>query len=408
MSKFIFILLALLVSSHSQALTCSDALENQLAELPDVLTQPRAIDVSVDIDKSCITASMDLFYSWTDSVRVEREEKNEPSIGHYGYCVNSQQKNVNRLHIPPCQSELYTTVVQNSYNDVLKCLNLDPKKLFAITAVESGFHINTFSLSGQDIGIGQLIPAAITEVNQFWDESLAEIKASSNPACQNIQPFLADMISAPSEGKEQACAMMALPENPVRNLLYKGLLQQFHEKKMSKYFDQTGMKNRLQSFTGEEWSAEELKSLQEILVFLAYNAGSQGTKDIFEAFISLQQNRLTEWDQKYNELYSYSIDYFLRAMELGVNGYTKESDELLEARNMVQIQMNDMVTAKKTSYLAKSLFFISQTPGSFGEYLVKEGKSDYLNILLKRIDFIENKVLNAPGRCATPRFLSGQ
>lgn len=408
MNKFIALLALSFIGIPAQAETCSNALETQLAQLPDVLTQPRPIDSTIDLDKNCITASMETFYSWTESVREERAAKKLPAIGHYGYCESSKQKDVKRLHTPPCQSELYTTVIQNSYNDVLKCLNMNPKKIFAITAVESGFHINTFSLSGQDIGIGQLIPAAITEVNAFWNESLAEISASSNPACQNLQPFLANLESAPSSGAEQSCAMMALPENPVRNLLYKGLLHQFHEKKMSKYFNQTGMKDRLQQFTGKPWTEEELKSLQEVLVFLAYNAGSQGAKDIFESFIAEKQMQLKDWNNQYNELYGFYIDYYLRAMDLGSQGYNKDAELLLKERANVKTKMNDLLTIQQNSFVSKSLFFIGDSAGSFGDFLLKNKKSEYINILLKRIDYIENSMLNAPGLCSQAGFLSGK
>lgn len=201
--------------------------------------------------------------------------------------------------------------------------------------------------------------------------------------------------------------MMALPENPVRNLLYLGLLHKFHERQMEQYFVQSRLAERLQLQTGEAWTEDELKKLQEVLVFLAYNAGFQGAKQMFEAFMDLKQANLVLWNQKHQEIYRSSIDLYLEAMDLEAQGKSEEALVLLSQRQQLYVDLGQLKESRQELHIPKSMYFAGESPGSFGEYLVKTNSSNYLNILLARIQYIE-ETLASPGLCAQSSFLKGQ
>lgn len=124
----------------------------------------------------------------------------------------------------PCITQNYVNVTYNSLVDVAECLNFDPKDLLPKLFNESGVLINTLG-AGFDTGVGQLTGVAIEEVNKYYDKYLAEMeKASINkPACLRLMKSKV-FLKKVGDALNVRCSLIAPPENPLKNIVYMGIL----------------------------------------------------------------------------------------------------------------------------------------------------------------------------------------
>lgn len=133
----------------------------------------------------------------------------------------------------PCVTETLVSATYHSYVDVMECLNLNPKLFFPKIARESGFLINAYG-AGKDGGIGQFTQPAIEAVNQEFQEYMSQIEkaAATKPSCARIIKYKAMLTKAESAASNR-CAMIAAPENPLRNILYIGIFNRSHMDRFS-------------------------------------------------------------------------------------------------------------------------------------------------------------------------------
>jgi hypothetical protein len=401
--QFFCVVVLIFVAGPLWAQNCSNELEPEIASLPVSWTQPYAAQGD-ELPIQCISASMDTFYSWTRSLREERREKGLRDIGHYGYCQNENQSTPVKRHIPPCKSTGYMGLIQTVYNDILTCFDISPRQMFSVVAVESGFHVNTLSLTNQDIGIGQLTPIAIDEVNPYWSQGLEYVQNTMTPSCQRLAPQLAGL--APVAQSAQAlCPMIALPQNPARNLIYLALLHKKNQSYMDDYFNNTRMSQRLLRLTGVEWTQSQLQNLKEILIFLAYNAGSPGAINAFEGFLQQKQQLWIQRNQEIVELQGQMVALYLQAMRKIHEGEEDQAQSLLLYRESLRQMILEMQESSPELYMSLSEFHINQNPGTFGHYLTQTQTSFYLSILKDRIEYVERQLLNQPEACSPRDFL---
>ena len=123
----------------------------------------------------------------------------------------------------------------NAFADVTACLNLDPKIIFPKIYSESGFFMNALG-SGMDGGVGQLTKQAIDQVNSIYPKFIEQIAqaAAAKPdgACARIMKHKALITPAKSD-TDQRCSLMWPSENPLRNVLYMGMLTRYNIKYVS-------------------------------------------------------------------------------------------------------------------------------------------------------------------------------
>ncbi len=406
MKKISSLIIAFLLSGNSQsfAQTCDNSLETALTALPSFINSPRSLSKN-ELPVECLSAAMDTFYSWTLMVKEERKVKKLPEVGHYTYCTEENQSNPKRLHTPPCQTEKYLSTIQNSYNDVLTCLDLNPKTLFPVTAVESGFHINSVSLTNDDIGLGQITPVAIKDVNAVWDLGLNEVTTSSKESCKRIAKLVVD-IAKSENTKSYTCSLTALPMNPVKNLLYLTFLHKKNVNYINQYFSSNKIINKVQKLTQISWTEDQIQSLKDLLVTLSYNVGNQGATQLFNEFLELNQSSNQILLNEIDQLKSKQVDLYLKHKTLLYQGKNKKAEGTVKLREEAQARMKEIELQLTQNKIPMDSFNINENKYSFGSFLTEKKQVFYLSVLKDRVQYIENTLLSKPGYCSQPGYLT--
>jgi hypothetical protein len=374
-------------------------LEKELSLQPQWLLESTPIQED-EVPLECIEESMNVFYEWTSSVRQEREEKGKKEIGHYAYCTNGKTKPI-RKHEPPCPTQSYINTVSNSYNSVLKCLGFSPRELFAITAVESGFQVNTLSLSSADIGIGQLTPIAVEDINPDWEKYLSKIKESNNPYCQQIKAMVSDFKPVT---KNLSCSLTQLPQNPVKNLVYLAFLNFKNKEYLDGVFASTGTKAKIEALISRKLTENELKSIKSILKTLSYNAGAIGAINAINSYIEKRIQPLEELHLQLSDIELSSVLLYLEIKELQATGDSNKVQTLSQQREVLKGQ-REIIKAKINEFsVPVSNFAITEDADSFGSFLKETEVSFYLDVLKNRIHYIEESI-GKPGHCAPQSYL---
>ncbi|XGC79890.1 hypothetical protein ACES2L_11170 [Bdellovibrio bacteriovorus] len=151
----------------------------------------------------------------------------------------------------PCVTEPYVNSVYNALLDVGDCLNIPVKELLPKLYNESGLHVNTLG-GGFDAGVGQLTVSALKAVFMRYDDRveqpstldwfMREISKSSKASCKRIvAEESAYKLEVPKDKRlcivkeanaadcytpwssVNRCVVMAVPTNPLRNVLFTGI-----------------------------------------------------------------------------------------------------------------------------------------------------------------------------------------
>lgn len=223
-----------------------------------------------DFSQTCIVASMNHF--------------NAPK-NNFAYCARPNSM----AQIPggkPCVTPNLVNVTYNSFMDVSECLNLNPKLLLPKIDFESGFFLNAYG-SDKEGGIGQLTRPAIDEVNSHYDSYMNEVEkaALTKPACARLMKFKGFLGKVPS-GSDQRCALMAVPENPLRNILYMALFNRINMDKLSGelgLLKTLGIKEKLIK-TGI--SDPDMNFFKEVTGLAGYNMGVQSSVQLLNSYLN--------------------------------------------------------------------------------------------------------------------------
>ncbi|MBC7420011.1 MAG: hypothetical protein H7328_04720 [Bdellovibrio sp.] len=211
-----------------------------------------------------------------------------------------------------CVTQNMVSLTYNAYTDVTDCLNLNPKDLLPKISNESGFALNAYGTKG-DGGIGQLTGIAIAEVNKVYDNYLTQIQkaAATKPSCARIMQDKSVLTKASAE-PSQRCSLMAVPENPLKNVLYMAILNRMNMDRMSgisflagkDYLSKDGewkliKNNSSDSFEGVfkkyQFKAKleklgiknaNLHFYKDVLTFAGYNMGTPTSIRLFDEYLS--------------------------------------------------------------------------------------------------------------------------
>lgn len=215
-------------------------------------------------------------------------------------------------HPVPCVSKNLVNMTYNAYVDVMECLHIEPKDLLPKIYTESGFYINALG-GGMDGGIGQLTQSAIEQVNIVYPKYMEEIMkaASAEPggACARILKSKS-MITPVKADASYRCGLLWPTENPLRNILYAGMLTRYNMKYVAGlYLDgkdevivEGGAKalvtGKPEQFAGKFREFDILKKLeqlgvknpnllqfQKMITLAGYNAGVGSAMNVFNSYL---------------------------------------------------------------------------------------------------------------------------
>lgn len=215
-----------------------------------------------------------------------------------------------RYYKMPCVTKDYINVTYNSFQDVSECLNISQKELLPKFFNESGLHVNAYG-AGRDAGVGQLTGPAIKVTKSVLSKYLEEMQKSDKASCQRILKVVS-AIEDIDPSPRQRCNLMALPENPLRNLVYTGIFYKENVKLIAGIFYEAGVdkvrlangeiknlnytnEDQLGGILGKKEAQDKLKKLglkkvnmheiKNMLVALAYNSGPETTVNKFVDYL---------------------------------------------------------------------------------------------------------------------------
>lgn len=198
-------------------------LENDIAQIGEVFRKPRSNFTEAKIPVDCILYSMKSFmYSPSSSSQA------------FSYCKDDKGL-PSRGQKTPCLTKDYVNSVYTAYVNVMDCLAIPQTDLLPKLLNESGFHTNVLGY-GMDAGVGQLTGDAIKSVLQietfggvkttYLDYHKEEMRKSGKESCNQVLSNLS-LISEVSPKQDQRCSLIAVPENPLRNILYTAIFYRY-------------------------------------------------------------------------------------------------------------------------------------------------------------------------------------
>jgi hypothetical protein len=236
-------------------------LEADILRMPQEYTQDHTSEYRQFIPMKCIQFAQRQFHG--SFARCE-DEDSKPA-------ATSQR---------PCMTESYSTLAYNAYHDVMDCFNLDPKEFYLQIMIESGFHVNAFNRTGFDSGIAQFTGNGIKRIanSDRIERTHRILLESSRRSCQRIASIVGSF-DITSFVVAKRCAMISLPRNPYRGMLFNYLHTMLDEIDLRRELDQEISQNygdMQSSFTDK---------IRRQLVYLAYNRGMTGMKRVLTGYI---------------------------------------------------------------------------------------------------------------------------
>ncbi len=203
--------------------------------------------------------------------------------GTFGRCENEESK-PSVTSSRPCMTENYVNLTYNAYHDVMDCFNLDPKEFYLQIMIESGFHVNAFNKTGFDSGIAQFTGNGIKRIvtDNRIERTRRILLESSRNSCQRIASIVGSF-DITSFIVEKRCAMISLPKNPYRGMLFNYLHTMLDQIDLRRQLD-----DELSNYIDIQNALTE--KIKRQLVFLAYNRGMTGIKRLLSGYV---ENRKT-------------------------------------------------------------------------------------------------------------------
>ncbi len=367
--------------------------ENLIEKFPKVkelFSLPDQGEFESGLSKKCVTHIMNQFAM--------------PGVGYASCSTSSGNPKISGNK--PCITENLVNLTYNSYMTVADCLNLSPKLLISKIEFESGFLINSVN-QNQNSGLGQLNRAGVIEVNKQLDFYLQEIEKSAivKRSCANLLKFRS-LLTRASEGSEQKCAMIGLPENPLRSIFYMAVLNKINMQKLEETFTRQRISEKIERLGLKN---PNLNSFKEMLALAASSIGVPTTMNIFLDYLNKRlENNLMLTDDDFDFTGSKNAVTVAR-------NYVMSS--FLGPKDSVQMKLEK---AKKRKELPK-LWALSYTR-TFPEHLAfrantYDGKSNtysllgfpgYVNLVAERNTDIRNVFTKSdldPDQCTDPNFM---
>lgn len=213
----------------------------------------------------------------------------------------------------PCVSKNLVNLTYNAYTDVMTCLKIEPKDLLPKIYNESGFFLNALG-GGMDGGIGQLTKPAIDQVNSIFPKYIEEMTkaAAAEPdgPCARILKNKALIMPAHSDSGSR-CGLLWPAENPLKNILYIGILTRYNMKYVSGVSFEAGNEviadgKNTYPYTGTAsdqlagkfkeydirkkldqlgFKSANMNSIQKMITLVGYNSGIGSAMTVFNNYL---------------------------------------------------------------------------------------------------------------------------
>lgn len=317
----------------------------------------------------------------------------------------------------PCVTPRLAHLTYNAYKDVMECLDLDPKKYMAKIDFESGFFLNAYG-TDREGGIGQLTRPAIAEVNTYFDQYFAQIEksAATKSSCASLMQYKKYLTKAPASS-DQRCAMMALPDNPVKNILFMALFNKINIDQINIHFKNYKIKEKLENLGIKN---PEMDEFVEIISMLGYNSGALTAVRVLNSYLDKRiENNLPLTVEDFN--------FSAKTKTIDIDGKEKDEVEVARAyilssfigvRDSVSVREDKLARRKELPKLwamayEKSfpIFATYRTNGYEGNSLDPYpiyGFPGYLSVISQRNDDIRQLFINSqlnPDMCTPSKFL---
>ena len=353
----------------------------------------------------------------------------------------------------PCITETMVNVTYNSLFDVADCLNLDPKVLLPKLYNEGGLLINTYG-GGSDAGVGQLTEIAIEETNKFYKGYLKEINDAkiSKPSCFRLIENKKLIEKTVNPNVENRCSLIAAPENPLKNILYMGILNRKNQQYFSgiKYYQGLDyFVDELDSYTSVKYDDSDsfhgkfktsnikeklfqlglkdanLHDFMSMLTLASYNAGYTKVFDIFNDYLDQRiasggQLTWKDFDFFDSELVLDPVTKEMRtAVSIAksfvyapiVNKSTTQKDKTIKAKRVKalagKIKASKLLSFPEYLIYRQNNYFDSVFYKKSSAYRLN-GSPGYLNALASRDTEMRNVFSQSsygPDYCSNPKFL---
>jgi hypothetical protein len=278
--------------------------ENDFKKISDTFRLKRPNFPEAKFPTACVAYAMRTWDAYEETSKHITECKDEETPPEQGRKL-------------ACVTENYAYSTYNSYVDVMDCLSIPQKELLPKIWNESFFHVNAYGDTG-DSGVGQLTDSAIKEVikPKYADMNITELEfykremtKSGKASCSRILADSSAWIPV-SEDKAKRCSLMRPTSSPLRNLLYTAIFYRVVAERISGIYYRAG-KEMMRTDSGlverSEKSSEpggaiqklqfkekmqqlgianpDMDYLRDVLVTLAFNAGSSSAIKIVNDFL---------------------------------------------------------------------------------------------------------------------------
>ncbi len=318
------------VQLESKTSCSSDRLyyQNNFEKISDVFKLKRNNFVEAHFADACVVhimRSAGAYDSPSSSITQCESEDSAPIkvLSKKAECEDSSKNQSNECkkvkgHKLACVTSEYAYSTYNAFVDVMDCLAIPQRELLPKIWNESQFHVNIYG-KGDDAGIGQLTGDAIQEVTKpkYADRDLLEIEyykkemeKADKPSCNRI---LAEKSAWKIVGSSPSvrCGLLTPESNPLRNILYTGIFYRvitsritgiyyragkefirtpggYIERRESENTPLMGSINELHIIEKMQTAGIEnpnMDYLKQVLVSLAFNAGSSQAMKLFDNFL---------------------------------------------------------------------------------------------------------------------------
>lgn len=280
-------------------------------------------------------ASLDTPMSFRSQCRNEKGEKLAAPVRSFKTNADGKPE----YFQAPCVTEPYVNSVYNSLVDVAECFNIPLKELFPKLFNESGLHINTWA-SGGDSGVGQLTDNALSgDVFERYNGEdknpsgfewyVAEMLKSDKPSCKRIANVPEAFTFAIPTGqklcsteeaqndpkcyrvwrKDVRCEFLAVPANPLRNVLTTAILYKNNQQRTTGIVYKAGVdyldgqpyqkgtpyggyirrSDYVERMRKLGVSHPDQEVIKQMIMSLGFNAGIAAPKNILDDYLTFRE-----------------------------------------------------------------------------------------------------------------------
>lgn len=331
-----------------------------------------------DIGPSCVLHSMKMFDSWLSSMG-----KSSGRAARVFAVCPSEVAQMERTTKGPCRTREYLKRLVEDYNVVTDCLEISAKQFYPFVSVESGFIQNAMAV-GNDVGLGQLTPPAVADVNAAWPALVARVQFSSRPSCRALQPHLSSLKVEMSGGEFPFCAFVASPANPLRNLFYSAAFFQLNQDYFRKAFVAEDIGGRIEFLVKRRFDQIQIERLARSLSMLSYNLGFPSIMSHLKAYLEKHEMKSQQLRQRLLEQRDELIAMDLALEQRGLS--LSAQREMKAQRAILRDQVRKAESTLREPVLFETDFdLMSSSTSAFAPFLRSRGASGYLDLLTENL-----------------------